>query len=141
MRVFRAAAFLMFVTACSAAPGFAEPPDVAGPPTPPTLLKDVTVEQRPGAVAVTLVTTGPAKYEAAVLDSPVRLVIDLNGTFASPRSRWSPLPEPIKEVRGSQLKPGTARLVIELHRKASYRIEPGPTGLAVVLDASVGAPA
>src|SRR5205823_1267153 len=37
--------------------------------------------------------------------------------------------------------PGTARLVIELHRKASYRIEPGPTGLAVVLDASVGAPA
>jgi type IV pilus assembly protein PilQ len=110
----------------------------ADAPGPPRELRDVKVEQRAAAVAVTVVTSGQPKYETTLLDSPVRLVIDINGTFASPRSRWTGVPEPLKEVRGSQFKPGTARLVMELNRKAGYRIEEGPQGLTVVIDAPAG---
>jgi type IV pilus assembly protein PilQ len=105
---------------------------------PPRELRDVKVEQRAAAVAVTVVTSGQPKYETTLLDSPVRLVIDINGTFASPRSHWTGVPEPLKEVRGSQFKPGTARLVMELKRKAGYRIEEGPQGLTVLIDAPAG---
>ena len=45
------------------------------------------------------------------------------------------MPEPLTEVRGSQFKPGTARLVVELNRKAGYRIEERPQGLTVLIDA------
>ena len=110
----------------------------ADAPGPPRELRDVKVEQRAAAVAVTVVTSGQPKYETTLLDSPVRLVIDINGTFASPRSHWTGVPEPLKEVRGSQFKPGTARLVIELKRKAGYRIEEGPQGLTVLIDAPAG---
>ena len=87
---------------------------------------------------MTVATSGQPQYETTLLDSPVRLVIDMNGTFASPRSRWTGVPEPLKEVRGSQFKPGTARLVVELNRKAGYRIEEGPQGLTVLIDAPAG---
>ena len=107
----------------------------ADAPGPPRELRDVKVEQRTAAVAVTVATSGQPKYETTLLDSPVRLVIDISGTFASPRSRWTDVPEPLKEVRGSQFKPGTARLVVELNRKAGYRIEDGAKGLTVVIDA------
>ena len=106
--------FLVVMTLWGAGSGAAQAADAPGPPPE---LRDVKVEQRGAAVAVTVATSGQPKYEATLLDSPVRLVVDISGTFASPRSRWTGVPEPLKEVRGSQLKPGTARLVVELNRK------------------------
>ena len=50
------------------------------------------------------------------------------------------VPEPLKEIRGSQFKPGTARVVVELTRKVGYRIEEGPPGLTVLIDAPAGGP-
>jgi type IV pilus assembly protein PilQ len=123
------------MTLWGAGSGAAQAADAPGPPRE---LRDVKVEQRAAAVAVTVTTSGQPQYETTLLDSPVRLVIDISGTFASPRSRWTGVPEPLKEVRGSQFKPGTARLVVELNRKASYRIEEGPQGLTVLIDAPAG---
>ncbi len=127
--------FLVVMTLWGAGSGAAQAADAPGPPRE---LRDVKVEQRGAAVAVTVATSGQPKYETTLLDSPVRLVIDISGTFASPRSRWTGVPEPLKEVRGSQFKPGTARLVVELNRKAGYRIEEGPQGLTVLIDAPAG---
>jgi type IV pilus assembly protein PilQ len=127
--------FLVVMTLWGAGSGAAQAADAPGPPRE---LRDVKVEQRAAAVAVTVATSGPPQYETTLLDSPVRLVIDMSGTFASPRSRWTGVPEPLKEVRGSQFKPGTARLVVELNRKAGYRIEEGPQGLTVLIDAPAG---
>ena len=96
--------FLVVMTLWGAGSGAAQAADAPGPPRE---LRDVKVEQRAAAVAVTVATSGQPKYETTLLDSPVRLVIDISGTFASPRSRWTGMPEPLKEVRGSQFKPGT----------------------------------
>jgi hypothetical protein len=41
--------------------------------------------------------------------------------------------EPVRELRGSQYRPGVARLVIELRRKAAYTIEQDREGLRIVL--------
>ncbi len=127
--------FLVVMTLWGTGSGAAQAADALGPPRE---LRHVRVQQRAAAVAVTIATSGPPTYETTLLDSPVRLVIDISGTFASPRSRWTDVPEPLKEVRGSQFTPGTARLVVELSRKAGYRIEDGPQGLTVLVDAPAG---
>ena len=44
--------------------------------------------------------------------------------------------DPVKEVRGSQWKRGTARIVVELTRKVGYRIDETAEGLVVVLEPS-----
>src|SRR6185369_2262609 len=48
---------------------------------------------------------------------------------------------PIKEIRGSQWKVGTARVVVELTRKVGYRIEESADGLSVILEPSATASA
>ena len=52
------------------------------------------------------------------------------------RPRLNPDLPPIKEIRGSQWKVGTARVVVELTRKVGYRIEQSADGLSVVLEPS-----
>ena len=69
----------------------------------PVQLKDVTIERAFDGAAVTVKTSGPAQYEAKLIDSPTRLVIDLTGaTYSSSKSRWMSGVDPVKEVRGSQ---------------------------------------
>lgn len=124
--------FLVSIALWGAAVGLSQAADAPGVARE---LKDVKVEQRGGGVAVWIATTGQPKFETTMLDAPARLVIDVGGTFASPRSRWTGGPEPVREVRGSQFKPGTARLVVEMTQKAPYRIEQSPQGLVVLIDA------
>src|SRR5262245_35767474 len=123
--------FLIAITLWGAG---ASPVLSADVPGPSRELKDVKVETRPTGVAVTLEVTGHPKYEATLIDSPYRLVVDIGGTFRAPSMRWTSTPEPIKEIRGSQFKSGTARLVVELNRKAAYRVEESPQGLTVLID-------
>jgi type II secretory pathway component HofQ len=104
-------------------------------PAAPVQLKDVTVSPQGGGVTVQLKTTGPARHEATLIDSPPRVVVDLQGIYGWSRSRLAPEAPPVREIRGSQFKPGVARVVIELTRKAAYRVEASPDGLTVVLDA------
>jgi type IV pilus assembly protein PilQ len=103
-------------------------------------LKDVQVEQQTDSVTVKLWTTGTPNYSASLIDTPTRLVIDLTGTaYAWDKSRVNPDVAPIREIRGSQWKVGTARIVLELTRKVGYRIEPSAEGLSIILEPSATA--
>ena len=106
----------------------------------PVQLKDVTIERAFDGAAVTVRTSGPTRYEAKLIDSPTRLVIDLSGaTYSSSRSRWMSGVDPIKEVRGSQWRKGVARVVLEMNRNdVGYRIDETPDGLVVAVENSNG---
>jgi type IV pilus secretin PilQ/predicted competence protein len=108
----------------------------------PVQLKDVSIERAFDGASVTVKTSGPAQYEAKLIDSPTRLVIDLSGaTYSSPRSRWTSGVDPVKEVRGSQWRKGVARVVVEMNRTdVGYRIDETSDGLVVAVDNSSGPP-
>ena len=103
----------------------------------PAQLKGVSIERQAEGVTVTVKTSAPVVYETKVIDSPTRLIIDMTGTtYALSRGRWAAGMDPVKEVRGSQWKRGTARIVVELTRKVGYRIDQTAEGLVVVLEPS-----
>ena len=107
-------------------------------------LRDISVEPRDAGLAVQIKMSGPAAYETALIDRPTRLVIDLESTGYG----WRKTPlnvgmDPLRTIRGSQLKKGVSRVVLELSRKVGYRIDEGPEGLTVMLEpaSTAGAPA
>jgi len=100
-------------------------------------LREISVEPRDAGLAILIKTSGPAAYETALIDRPTRLVIDLESTGYG----WRKTPlnvgmDPLRTIRGSQLKKGVSRVVLELSRKVGYRIEEGPEGLTVMLEPS-----
>ncbi len=100
-------------------------------------LQDVAVEPRDGGMVVQIKTSGPAAYETSLIDTPTRLVIDLESTGYGWRK--TPLPvglDPIRQIHGGQWRKGVARVVVELTRKVGYRIEENPEGLTVMLEPS-----
>jgi type IV pilus assembly protein PilQ len=106
----------------------------------PMQLKGVQVESQSDGVTIKIATTGTPSYSASLIDTPARLVIDVTGAaYAWDKTRMNPDMPPIKEIRGSQWKVGTARVVVELTRKVGYRIEQGPDGLTVILEPSATA--
>ncbi len=109
----------------------------------PVQLKALSFDSTAEGVLVLVRTSGGTpQYQATRLDSPPRLVIDLEGAvYAAGRSRWPVAPDPIKEVRGSQFRPTAARVVVELSQSAEYRIERSADGLRVVFELPTGQPA
>ncbi|MBI1958696.1 MAG: AMIN domain-containing protein [Candidatus Rokubacteria bacterium] len=115
-------------------------PGISGAQTAPVQLRNVSIDRAADGVTVKIKTSGPARYQATLMESPTRLVIDLADTVYGWSSQsLTPDVAPIKEIRGSQWKPGTSRIVLELTRKVGYRIEQGADGLSVILDASATA--
>src|SRR5712664_3018379 len=102
----------------------------------PVQLKDVSIDRASDGASVTVKTSGPAQYEAKLIDSPTRLVIDVSGaTYGSAKSRWTSGVDPVKEVRGSQWRKGIARVVVEMTRNdIGYRIDETPDGLVVAIE-------
>jgi type IV pilus assembly protein PilQ len=102
----------------------------------PVQLKDVSIDRASDGASVTVKTSGPAQYEAKLIDSPTRLVIDVTGaTYNSAKSRWTSGVEPVKEVRGSQWRKGIARIVVEMTRAdVGYHIDETPDGLVVAVE-------
>jgi type IV pilus secretin PilQ/predicted competence protein len=102
----------------------------------PVQLKDVSIDRASEGASVTVKTSGPAQYEAKLIDSPTRLVIDVSGaTYGSAKSRWTSGVDPVKEVRGSQWRKGIARIVVEMTRNdVGYRIDETPDGLVVAIE-------
>jgi type IV pilus assembly protein PilQ len=97
-------------------------------------LRDVSVTTQPDSVTVVVKTTGEVKYQADLVDSPYRLVLDFDDT--SYGWRKTPLAveaEPVKQIRGSQYRRGVARVVLELTRKVGYAIREERDGLAIVI--------
>src|SRR4029453_17145571 len=99
-----------------------------------TLLRDISVTTQPDAVTIVVKTTGEVKYQADLVDSPHRLVLDFEDTSYG----WGKTPltveaEPVKQIRGSQYRRGVARVVLELTRKVGYAIREENDGLAIVI--------
>jgi type IV pilus assembly protein PilQ len=102
----------------------------------PVQLKDVSIDRASDGASVTVKTSGPAQYEAKLIDTPTRLVIDVSGaTYNSAKSRWTSGVEPVKEVRGSQWRKGIARIVVEMTRSdVAYHIDETADGLVVAVE-------
>src|SRR5262245_26203655 len=82
-----------------------------------TELKQVAVEHQPDATIVHITTSGAARYHAEFIDSPSRLVVDLEDTvYAWRKAPLTVTESPVKEIRGSQYRRGVARLVVEFTR-------------------------
>jgi type II secretory pathway component HofQ len=100
-------------------------------------LSDVTVATQPDAVTVFVKTSGPAKYQAELIDSPTRLVIDFQDTdYAWRKAPLAVSASPLKQIRGSQYRKGVARVVVQLDRKVGYAIREDDGGLAIVIPTS-----
>lgn len=109
-------------------------------PASPVRLTDVSVERQGQAVAVRVRTSGPAEYQARLFDSPPRLVVDLSDTvYAWPRARLPQELAPLREIRGSQWRPGISRVVVELTHAVDYRVEQEPGGLVMLIGAEAPA--
>ena len=106
----------------------------------PVQLKDVSIDRASDGASVTVKTSGPAQYEAKLIDTPTRLVIDVSGaTYNSAKSRWTSGVEPVKEVRGSQWRKGIARIVVEMTRSdVAYHIDETADGLVVAVEGKAG---
>ena len=102
----------------------------------PIQLTDISIERASDGASVTVKTSGPAQYEAKLIDTPTRLVIDVAGaTYGSSKARWTSGVEPVKEVRASQFRKGIARVVVEMTQKTvGYHIDETPSGLVIAVD-------
>src|SRR5213594_3886754 len=102
--------------------------------TEPALLSDVTVSPQADSVTVFVKTSREAQYKADLVDSPSRLVIDLENTvYAWRKSPLTVGKDPVKQVRGAQYRQGVARVVLDLTRTVGYAIREEPDGLAIVI--------
>src|SRR5499425_2125591 len=120
---------LSLLAAVTAGVGTAQIPDAA------VQVSSVSVDKVADGVAVRIKTSGPTKYQSSFIDSPNRLVIDLQGTtYTWNRPILKSDAEPVREIRSSQFRIGITRVVVELTRKVGYRIDEDPDGLAVVLE-------
>jgi type IV pilus assembly protein PilQ len=108
---------------------------------PAARLHDVTVVDQPDALLVRVKTAGPAKYRAELVDSPYRLVVDLEDTVYA----WRKTPlivglEPVRQVRGGQYQGDVARVVVELTRKVGYVVRADDDGLAIIVPRASATP-
>jgi type IV pilus secretin PilQ/predicted competence protein len=97
-------------------------------------LSDISVTTQEDTATIFVKTSAPPKYQADLIDTPTRLVIDFEDTEYT--GRKTPLalsPAPLKQLRGSQYKKGTARVVIEFTRKVGYAIREDDNGLSIVI--------
>jgi type IV pilus assembly protein PilQ len=98
-------------------------------------LREIAVEPRDKGVAVQIKTSGPIAYQTSLIDTPTRLVIDLESTGYGWRKTLLTVDmDPLRQIRGSQFRKGVSRVVLELTRKVGYRVEEGPDGLTVTLE-------
>jgi len=109
-------------------------PTGSGAQTEPARLSDVTVSPQPDSVTVFVKTSREAQYKADLVDSPSRLVIDLEDTVYA----WRKTPltvgkDPVRQVRGGQYRKGVARIVLDLTRTVGYAIREESDGLAIVI--------
>src|SRR6267378_5768514 len=105
----------------------------------PARLSDVTVTPHPDSVTVFVKTSREAQYKADLVDSPNRLVVDLEDTvYAWRKTPLSVGKDPVKQIRGGQYRQGVARVVVDLSRTVGYAIREEPNGLAIVIPTAGG---
>lgn len=86
-------------------------------------VRDISARSANGAVEVNITADGALKYKTFKLENPTRLVIDLDGVKNAVRNTNVAVDDDVvKRVRVAQFNPTTARVVIDLARKAEYSI-------------------
>ncbi len=104
------------------------PPEVdrAAASEPAVMIRNVSIEQTDGDIAVAIASNGALIPAITKLDGPPRLVIDLLGAVnASPRARLRGIPGSIKSIRVSQYQrtPPLTRVVVDLSEQWDYAWE------------------
>jgi type IV pilus secretin PilQ/predicted competence protein len=103
------------------APVVEEIPEVALPRA--RTVRGINAVTEGGNVEVRITGDGQLKYKAFRLESPSRLVIDLEGVKnAAAKNAVTVDDDVVKRVRVAQFQPNVARVVIDLTRKAEYDI-------------------
>jgi type IV pilus secretin PilQ/predicted competence protein len=97
-------------------------------------LDHVVVQQEADTTAIHLKTLVSPRYRATFIDTPSRLVIDLEDVVFG----WTGGPvavdvPPLKQVRASQYRKNVTRVVLEFTRPATYAIREEPTGLVILV--------
>ncbi len=107
---------------------------------PATRLSNIKVTTQEDTATIFVKTSTPPKYQADLIDSPTRLVIDFEDTeYAWRKTPLALSPAPLKLVRGSQYKKDTARVVVEFTRKVGYAIREDDNGLSIVIPTGASA--
>jgi type II secretory pathway component GspD/PulD (secretin) len=106
------------------------------PPTATAMLEDVRVAAEGDSIVVRIKTSSPRRYQANLIDTPYRLVVDLEDTTYA----WRKIPfvttaGPLIQIRGGQYKKGIARVVLDLTSRVPYSIRDEGGSLVVVLGA------
>ena len=95
-----------------------------------------------GAVEVQIAADGALKYKAFRLESPSRLVIDLDGVKNSAAKNAVMVDDDVvKRVRVAQFQPTVARVVIDLAHKTEYTINAEGDELRVAFGTAMAAKA
>ncbi len=111
-------------------------------PAAATRLDDVVVTTKPDITTIHLKTSGRPKYQADFIDTPPRVVVDLEETaFAWRPGRHDLAGTLVRQIRGSQFRKGVARVVVELTGPMSYAVRQNADGIAIVLGTPREAPA
>src|SRR5258705_8837267 len=95
--------------------------------TEPARLSDVTVTPQSDSVTVFVKTSREAQYRADLVDSPSRLVIDLENTIYA----WRKTPltvgkDPVRQVRGGQYRQGLPPVPLNLAHPVRSAIRAQP---------------
>ena len=106
------------------------------PPAATAKLEDVSVAAEGDSTVVRIKTSSPRRYQANLIDTPYRLVVDLEDTTYN----WRKTPlvaaaGPLIQIRGGQYKQGVARVVLDLTSRVPYSIREEGGALVVVLGA------
>lgn len=111
-----------------------EPPAV--PATPATRIVGVARSDVAGQLAFTVKADGRLEYQDFFLGNPDRLVVDFPGVNAPPSLHSVDVGvAPVERLRMAQFSvasPKVARLVLDLSKRADYRMVEGKDGLRIV---------
>jgi type IV pilus assembly protein PilQ len=109
---------------------------------PAARLSNITVTTQEDTATIFVKTSAPPKYQADLIETPTRLVIDFENTeYAWRKAPLALSPPPLKQIRGSQYKKDAARIVVEFTRKVGYAIREDENGLAIVIPTAAPAAA
>lgn len=106
---------------------------------PAAKLEDVSIIAQGDQVVVRLKTSQLRRYRADLIDTPYRLVLDLEDTTYAWRT--TPLVTtagPLVQIRGGQYRKDVARVVLELRSRVPYSVREEGNSLLVVFGISNG---
>lgn len=125
-----------------------EPPAKAASSLPrASSIRRIGATSSPDGAEVRISGDGQLQYRVFRLDNPPRLVVDFDGVKSAVAVKSVSVTDPIvQRVRAAQFQPNVARVVVDLSKKAEYRIERSGSDLLIAfgnagLTGSAAAPA